>query len=616
MPGQRIAAPAALPRRMIRIGNAGGYWGDDPGALRRQLTGGPLDYVTLDYLAEVTMSILQAQRARNSELGYAGDFLAQMRDCLPLLVERGVTVITNAGGINPLGLGRRIQALARELGLAVTVGVVDGDDILPRLGDLAAGGDPLANMETGAPLAPVRARVTAANVYLGAEPVVRALQAGCQVIVTGRVTDTGITLAPMIHAFGWAADDWDRLAAGVVAGHIIECGAQASGGNFTDWRTVPGLARVGYPIIEMNEDGSFVVTKHRGTGGLVSTATVKEQLVYEMGDPRAYISPDAIARFDTIELAPAGRDRVRVSGVRGAPRPERFKVSMAYDDGWKAAGTVLISGPEAVAKAQAAAAIFWRRLGQRYAAAHTSVVGSGSIWPASLGRCEPDEVLLRLAVRDPDRAKVEAFGVLLPALILSGPSGMAVTGGRPKPTPVVAYWPALIRRRSVAARVVVLAAGGGETAQTIEFTDAAPGAAQALAPAGRRPRVRAWPGRTRRVKLRTLAHARSGDKGDTCNIGVIARSEAVYDWLRESLTAAVVRRFFRGIVKGKVVRHEVPNLLALNFLLEKALGGGGTVSLLLDPQGKTLSQALLEMEVEAPARIVPRERRDRPAAQC
>jgi hypothetical protein len=616
MPGQRIAAPAALPRRMIRIGNAGGYWGDDPGALRRQLTGGPLDYVTLDYLAEVTMSILQAQRARNSELGYAGDFLAQMRDCLPLLVERGVTVITNAGGINPLGLGRRIQALARELGLAVTVGVVDGDDILPRLGDLAAGGDPLANMETGAPLAPVRARVTAANVYLGAEPVVRALQAGCQVIVTGRVTDTGITLAPMIHAFGWAADDWDRLAAGVVAGHIIECGAQASGGNFTDWRTVPGLARVGYPIIEMNEDGSFVVTKHRGTGGLVSTATVKEQLVYEMGDPRAYISPDAIARFDTIELAPAGRDRVRVSGVRGAPRPERFKVSMAYDDGWKAAGTVLISGPEAVAKAQAAAAIFWRRLGQRYAAAHTSVVGSGSIWPASLGRCEPDEVLLRLAVRDPDRAKVEAFGVLLPALILSGPSGMAVTGGRPKPTPVVAYWPALIRRRSVAARVVVLAAGGGETAQTIEFTDAAPGAAQAPAPAGRRPRVRAWPGRTRRVKLRTLAHARSGDKGDTCNIGVIARSEAVYDWLRESLTAAVVRRFFRGIVKGKVVRHEVPNLLALNFLLEKALGGGGTVSLLLDPQGKTLSQALLEMEVEAPARIVPRERRDRPAAQC
>lgn len=607
MPGQRIAAPAALPRRMIRIGNAGGYWGDDPGALRRQLTGGPLDYVTLDYLAEVTMSILQAQRARNSELGYAGDFLAQMRECLPLLVERGVTVITNAGGINPLGLGRRIQALARELGLAVTVGVVDGDDILPRLVDLAAGGDPLANMETGAPLAPVRARVTAANVYLGAEPVVRALQAGCQVIVTGRVTDTGITLAPMIHAFGWAADDWDRLAAGVVAGHIIECGAQASGGNFTDWRTVPGLAHVGYPIIEMNEDGSFVVTKHRGTGGLVSTATVKEQLVYEMGDPRAYISPDAIARFDTIALAPAGRDRVRVSGVRGAPRPERFKVSMAYDDGWKAAGTVLISGPEAGAKAQAAAAIFWQRLGQRYAATHTSVVGSGSIWPASLGRCEPDEVLLRLAVRDPDRAKVEAFGVLLPALILSGPSGMAVTGGRPKPTPVVAYWPALIRRRSVAARVVVLAAGGGETAQTIEFTDAAPGAAQAPAPAGRRPRVRAWPGRTRRVKLRTLAHARSGDKGDTCNIGVIARSEAVYDWLRESLTAVVVRRFFRGIVKGKVVRHEVHNLLALNFLLEKALGGGGTVSLLLDPQGKTLSQALLEMEVEAPARIVPRE---------
>lgn len=604
------AAAPATARRAIRIGNAGGYWGDDPGVLRRQLAGGPLDYVTLDYLAEVTMSILQAQRARNRELGYAGDFLAQMRDCLPLLVERGTTVITNAGGINPLGLGRKIGELARELGLAVTIGVVDGDDILPRLDAIAAGGDALANMETGAPLAPVRARVNAANVYLGAEPVVRALQAGCQVIVTGRVTDTGITLAPMIHAFGWAAHDWDRLAAGIVAGHVIECGAQASGGNFTDWRAVPRLAQVGYPIIEMSEDGSFVVTKHRGTGGLVSVATVKEQLVYEMGDPRAYISPDGVARFDTIQLAPAGRDRVRVSGVRGAPRPEMFKVSMAYDDGWKAAGTVLISGPEATAKAEAAARVFWRRLGHRYEATHTSFVGTGSIWPASLGRTETNEVLLRLAVRDRDRGKVEDFGVLLPTLILSGPSGMAVTGGRPKPSPVVAYWPALIRRSSVQARVTVLDPDGGESATTISFADRAPDTPVAAgiwapAPVERRARVRAWPGRSRRVRLRELAHARSGDKGDTCNIGVIARSPEIYDWLRETLTAAVVRRFFRGIVKGKVVRHELHNLQALNFLLEEALGGGGTVSLMLDPQGKTLSQALLEMEVAAPARILP-----------
>ncbi|MBD3221410.1 acyclic terpene utilization AtuA family protein [bacterium] len=594
-------------RRTIRIGNAGGYWGDDPGALRRQIEGGPLDYVTLDYLAEVTMSILQAHRRKRPELGYATDFLEQMRDCLPLLVEKDVTVITNAGGINPLGLGRAIGEVARGLGLEVKVGVVDGDDILADLDRLEDAGEPLANMETGESLAPVKDRVTAANVYLGAEPVVRALQAGCRVIVTGRVTDTGITLAPMIHEFGWPEDDWDRLAAGVVAGHIIECGTQATGGNFTDWRTVPNLHEVGYPIIEMGEDGVFEVTKHTGTGGLVSVATVKEQLVYEMGDPTAYISPDGVARFDTIELAQAGRNRVRVSGVKGAPRPEMFKVSMAYDDGWKATGTVLISGPEATEKAEAAARIFWKRLGHEFEATHTSVVGTGTIWPESLDRWETTEVLLRLGARDHARQKLVDFGVLLPTLILSGPSGMAVTGGRPKPSPVVAYWPALIRRSSVTARVVVLDADGDEASETITFTDPAPGPAHEPAPVVRRPRARDWPRRTRRVPLRRLAHARSGDKGDTCNIGLVARSPEIYDWLREAITPTVVRRFFKGIVEGKVTRHELHNLGALNFLMERALGGGGTVSLMLDPQGKTLSQALLEMEVEAPVRIIPTE---------
>jgi len=593
-------------RKSIRIGNAGGYWGDDPGALKRQIEGGPLDYVTLDYLAEVTMSILQGQRRKNPELGYAGDFLDQMRECLPLMVERDVTVITNAGGINPVGLGRAIHQLALDLGLSVKVGVVDGDDILPDLERLAAAGDPLDNMETGEPLAPVRDRVNAANVYLGAEPVVRALEAGCRVIVTGRVTDTGITLAPMIHEFGWAETDWDRLAAGVVAGHIIECGTQASGGNFTDWQTVPALHKIGYPIIEMSQDGTFEVTKHAGTGGLVSVETVKEQLVYEMGDPREYISPDGVARFDTIALEPAGRNRVRISGVRGEPRPEMFKVSMAYDDGWKAAGTVLICGPDATAKAQAAARIFWKRLGHRYEDTHTSVVGTGSIWPLELGRQDPHEVLLRLGVRDRDRQKLRDFGVLLPTLILSGPSGMAVTGGRPKPSPVVAYWPALIKRSSVQARVVVIDERGKESSRTVTFDDAAPVADDHdSAPTVRRARLKEWPRRTRKVRLRRLAHARSGDKGDTCNIGLVARSPEIYDWLRETITPAVVKRFFKGIVKGKVTRHELHNLEALNFLMERSLGGGGTVSLMLDPQGKTLSQALLEMEVETPVRIVP-----------
>ena len=591
-------------RRTIRIGNAGGYWGDDPGALKRQIEGGPLDYVTIDYLAEITMSILQAQRAKRPELGYAVDFLDQMRECLPLMVERGVKVITNAGGINPLGLGRKIRELAAELGLEVTVGVVDGDDIVDRLDELRATGETFTNMETGEDLGRVQNRVTAANIYFGAEPVTAALAAGCQVIVTGRVTDTGITLAPMIHEFGWADDDWDRLAAGIVAGHIIECGTQSTGGNLTDWEEVPDLAKIGFPIIEMGDDGVFEVTKHEGTGGVVNLKSVKEQLVYEMGDPAEYISPDVIARFDSLEVAEVGENRVQISGARGLPRPAMLKVSMAYDDGWKALGHLLVCGPDAEAKSEAAAAIFWQRLDHEYEETHTSVIGTGSIWSRTLNIGQPDEVLLRLGVRDQNRTKVEAFGVQLPALILSGPSGMAVTAGRPKPRRVVAYWPALMKRSSVAARMVALHVDGSEPVRTIAFDDAVLPAADLSAPAPR-PSVTDWPARTRRTQLRTLAYARSGDKGDTCNVGVLARSPEIYDWLRETLTPTVVKRFFRGIVKGKVVRYELDNLLGLNFLLEQSLGGGGTVSLMLDPQGKTLSHALLEMVVDAPEGIIP-----------
>ncbi|MFN2371999.1 MAG: acyclic terpene utilization AtuA family protein, partial [Candidatus Krumholzibacteriia bacterium] len=333
-------------KKTIRIGNAGGFWGDDLDAFRRQLMGGPLDYITMDFLAEITMSILRRQQEKDPQLGYAADFLAQLEPTLPEIVARGVKVITNAGGMNPEGLGRRIRDLARAQGLAVKVGVVDGDDIAGRLDELRATGEHFANMETGADFGAVRDRVVAANVYLGAEPVVAALDAGCQIVVTGRVTDTGITLAPMIHEFGWAMDDWDRLAAGIVAGHVIECGAQATGGNITDWHEVRSFHAIGYPIIEMTDSGAFTVTKHPRTGGLVNEKTVKEQLIYEMGDPAQYISPDGVAFFDTVRLEDRGRNRVRISGVRGGPAPEMFKVSMAYDDGFKADGEVLVSGPQ------------------------------------------------------------------------------------------------------------------------------------------------------------------------------------------------------------------------------------------------------------------------------
>lgn len=593
-------------RKTIRIGNAGGYWGDDLDAFRRQLVGGRLDYITMDFLAEITMSILRRQQQRNPELGYAADFLAQLEPTLPEIVARGVRVITNAGGMNPVGLGRRIREMARSQGLQVKVGVVDGDDISERLDELTAAGESFANMETGAPFAAVRDRVVSANIYLGAEPVVAALDAGCQIVVTGRVTDTGITLAPMIHEFGWKWDDWDRMAAGIVAGHIIECGAQASGGNFTDWEEVPSFHRIGYPIIEMTRSGAFTVTKHRRTGGLVSEKTVKEQLVYEMGDPSQYISPDGVAFFDTVRLKETGPDKVRIHGVRGGPAPRMFKVSMAYDDGYKADGEVLVSGPQVRRKAAILQEVFWEKVGTDFAKTSTALVGAGSIWPEHLRSCEPNEIYLRFGAADPDRAKLEPFSKALPALILAGPGGMAVsTRGRPRIQQVMAYWPALLHRDHVEARVLVLEPDGRELERRIAFPVRGADGEPARSDEPRAPqRKTAWTGRTRRVRLRRLCYARSGDKGDTCNIGVLARSPRVYRWLLDHLTAARVKRFFGAMVTGEVTRYELDNLQGLNFLLEESLGGGGTSSLLVDPQGKIMAQALLQMEVDAPVSVL------------
>lgn len=593
-------------KKKIRIGNAGGYWGDDLDAMRRQLAGGPLDYLTMDFLAEITMSILKKQQLTDPRMGYARDFLIQLEDCLPLIVKKNVRVITNAGGINPQGLGLKILELARRMGLDLKVGVVYGDDIANQLYELTSQGEAFANMETGAEFGGVRHRISSANVYLGAEPVVAALDAGCQIIVTGRVTDTSITLAPMIHEFGWQLDDWDRLASGLVAGHIIECGAQASGGNITDWHDVPSFHNIGYPIVEVEPSGEFIVTKHPRTGGLVSEKSVKEQLVYEMGDPAQYISPDVVAFFDTARVQEVRRNKVRVTGVRGGPAPYRFKVSMAYEDGWKAEGELLLSGPDVQRKIDAISEVFWRKLGHDFEKVATAAVGTGSIWPDRLAQCPSHEVLLRFGVRDHDPAKINDFSKALPALILAGPSGMAASKtGRPRPQAVVAYWPALIRRDRVTAKVLTMDTAGREDFREIRFPLPEDLGDPVVSDEPRRRRqVRPFGGATTEVKLRRLCYARSGDKGDTCNIGVLARSNRIYDWILENLTAPVVKRFFKGMVLGKVTRYELDNLNGLNFLLEQSLGGGGTTSLLIDPQGKTMSQALLELPVEVPVSLL------------
>ena len=593
-------------KKKIRIGNAGGYWGDDLTALKRQLTGGPLDYITMDFLAEITMSILQRKRNKNPELGYAVDFIGQLEECLELIVKKKVRVISNAGGINPIGMGRKIISMAKTKGLDIKVGIVYGDDIVNHLYELTAAGERFTNMDTGEDFFKVRSKISSANIYLGAEPVVKALDAGCHIIVTGRVTDTGLTLAPMIHEFGWAMDDWDKMAAGIVAGHIIECGAQASGGNITDWQEVKSYHNIGYPIIEMEKSGEFVVTKHKNTGGLVSEKTVKEQLVYEMGDPANYISPDGVARFDTVRLKQEAPDRVCIFGAKGKPEPDSLKVSMSYENGWKSNGAVLVSGPNTTEKAKVISDIFWKKLKHKYDETRTELLGSGSIWPDSLTKCQSDEILLRFSVTDKDLKKVRDFGIALSTLILSGPAGMAVTtGGRPKPSLVVAYWPALMHRSRVNAKVLVIDTNNDEDFHEISF----PIRVQSLLELDDQitestSKKKKYSGPVKSVYLRQLCYARSGDKGDTCNIGVLARTPEIYTWLVDYLTSDRVKKFFKGITLGKVTRYELDNLHGLNFLLENTLGGGGTRSLMIDPQGKTLSQALLQMPVKVPSSLL------------
>ncbi len=448
--------------RVVRVAAGQGFWGDWLEAPRRQVEGGPVDYLMLDYLAEVTMSILQKQKERDSRMGYARDFLGAMESVLPAVV-RGVKVIANAGGVNPVGCAEAVRELGRSKNAddRLRIGVVTGDDLLPRLDELLAAGHPFANMDTGAPLDDVRERVLSANAYIGSEPIVEALACGANVVVTGRSTDTALTMAPLRHEFGWGSSDWDRLAAGIVAGHIIECGAQCSGGNcLHDWRYIPRLDDVGYPIVEVREDGTFVVTKHAGTGGRVSVPSVTEQLVYEMGDPHSYITPDVIADFTSIRLAADGENRVRVHGITGRPPTDKLKVSIAYRAGFKAVGTLVYSWPDALDKARAADAVLRARLermGLRFDEILTEFLGVSATHGPLAGTVDAPEVQLRIGVRGGDRAAVERFTREIAPLVLNGPPSVTgFAGGRPKVEEVVAYWPALVDKSVVTTRVEVL----------------------------------------------------------------------------------------------------------------------------------------------------------------
>ena len=602
-------------KAIIRIGNASGYWGDDPEALARQVSGKPsLDYITMDFLAEITMSIMQKQRSKDPHAGYARDFIPMMEGVLRQVLNDGTKIITNAGGINPESCALALQDLARRLGLKPRIAVVYGDDILKDLPTMINRGIDMRNMESGRHLGEVKNQMLAANVYFGALPVARALSEwNPDIVITGRVTDTGITLGAMIHEFGWELDDYDRLASGIVAGHIIECGSQATGGNFTDWHKVPHYHQIGYPIIEMHASGEFFVTKHPGTGGLVSKDTIREQLVYEMGDPRAYITPDVVADFSTVELQTDAPDRVKVFGIKGQAPTPFYKVSMAYQDGYKCIGEIAISGPHARAKAEVFADIFWSRAGRQFTQTETEYFGLNACHKGLQQSQDANEIILRLGAQDRDEKKLKKFSKLVPSLILGGPAGVAVLGGAPRVQSIVSYWPALIPKESVIPQMALLgdqhlgpAVSVPQPLPAIPFgfsslpqsdLDVAKTPSQPLKTA-LLPGIKTLPAPVgyHRLPLSSICLARSGDKGDSANIGLLARSQEAYDFILKVVSAQKIKDLFQDFCLGSVIRYPVPRIWGLNFILENALGGGGTVTLRADAQGKTFAQALLSVE--------------------
>ena len=577
-------------KKNIVIANASGFWGDEAAAIRRQIIGGHIDYLTMDYLAEITMIILGRQIAKKTDYGYAGDFVTNLKDLLGEIEKRGITVITNAGGINSQACAKALESHIEKQGLNLPVAAIDGDNLMPEWDNLAKDGCTFNHLITGEPLGALRDKTAAANAYIGAKPIVAALQKGARIIVTGRCYDAASVVAPFVHEFGWSWDEYDKLASALLAGHLIECGTQSTGGNYTRWYEVPSYKEMGYPLVEGSSDGSFVLTKHPQTGGLVSERTAKEQILYEIGDPKAYQSPDVIADFTSFTLKADGTDRVRINGVKGRMPTHDLKVSLNYSAGFKILGMLVICGPKAVQKGKIFSDMFWDRVGtDGFIDRRTDYVGYSGCWGESAApKVEPNEIILRFAARAETKDPLIRMSKELAGLILAGPPGITVFGGRPSITPAFGFWPALIARDKVTARLTI------KNQESFYVCDDGPWSDLSVAepPLARQTKQ---PVKTVAMPLRLIAHARSGDKGDLANIGVIALKPEFYSEILREVTVAKVAKFFSSNVKGPVERHCLDNLSAVNFVLHEALNGGGTVSLLLDNQGKTLSQALLNM---------------------
>ena len=594
-------------KKTVRVGCHSGFWGDTETAAAQLVRHGNVDYLVSDYLAEVTMSIMAAQKLRNPQAGYAVDFVtAVMAPLAREIAEKKIKVVTNAGGVNPLACRDAVLKACEAAGVKLKVAVVLGDDILPRVEEFRAAG--IREMDTDAELP---TKIVSMNAYLGGFPIARALAEGADVVITGRCVDSAVTLGALIHAFSWTPEDLDRLAAGTLCGHIIECGAQCNGGNFTDWRLVPDYDNMGFPVAEVSSDGAFVLSKPENTGGLISTATVAEQMLYEIGDPRAYIVPDVVCDFTEARYEQVGKDRVRVSGARGRPPTDSYKVSTTFPDGFKFSSIFMLGGREAAEKGRHSAESIVKKTRRMFRDkgmpdfrdVSIEIIGSEATYgPHSRAR-DSREVVVKIAARHEQKEALALLGREIAPMSTGGVVGMTGSfgAGRVSPSPVIRMFSCLVSKSAVPVTIdvdghqIALQEGarsGGFDAKSLPV-EAPPAASPSSGP-------------TEAVPLVALAYGRSGDKGDNANIGIFARKPEYQPILDAEVTEEAVARYFAHRINGKVSRWRLPGINGFNFLLRQALGGGGMASLKADPLAKAFAQMPLDMPVRVPAEIAKR----------